>query len=808
MPDHRRISPLLMSDSEDNITPFRLPETPAETGSETFGERLRRRRLELGDAGEPEEIPNWQSRSQSLVAFILESPHGSAVIARKSHHAAASIEGVERIIFAEDLPPFENSLGDEFSGEPLLAEDEVYYHGQPVALVIAKDLATCQLAAAKIEIEYHTDTAIQTLEQAIALESFHGDPRQCSRGDAAKELKSSPRKLSGSFAMAPQKVIPNPGARIMIRPGAKGVGLIVEAASILPTAIRSAVAKAAKLPESQIHLSPVDLPGLTGALETEPVRLSALLTHAVMKCRCEVTLQVADSTLLAGRRHEARAMFDVGFEKDGTILAVDLRLALDGGWYVNDSTNALDRALLHGDSVYGIPHLKLSTRLCRTNQNVTSSLPAEGAAQASWAMEEVVRRVANDLSLPPHEVREKNFYEEESELKTTPYGQPVNAASINRVWHQVLRRSDYEDRVEEIEKWNRKSTSYKRGLSITPLKFGIGDPRAERNAAAVIVQILADGSVTARVGLVALNDGFDAQIREEVAKHLGVEEDTVHVILNDFESLPRATAVIGTDASGLVLRALAGACRNLQSRLGEVALQLFASRGQTEIELEAIRFTKGFVGPDASPGEPLLFKEVIEGAWRKRVNLIETGYHRTPNLWWDPELGAGWPFTSFTYAAAVTEIQVDVFTGEIQILKMDIAHEGSPSANQGDRDFAQLMRSFSLGADWILSESHLSGDSEAPHHEAFPGFADAPFEVVTDRLRPLGDPMTIAGDPCAEAPVLLAGSIREALCNVLAASGKQSDIDLLCPFPATPPRVIAAFKEISKRSQKKSKKKA
>lgn len=501
-------------------------------------------------------------------------------------------------------------------------------------------------------------------------------------------------------------------------------------------------------------------------------------------------------------------MFDVGFDKDGIIQAADLRIALDGGWFVNDSTNALDRALLHGDSVYGIPNLKLSTRLCRTNQIVTSSLPAEGSAQAAWAMEEIVRRVASALDLDPHLVREKNFYAEDSELKTTPYGQPVNAASIMRVWHQVLRRSDYVDRRKELEKWNRKSSSYKRGISITPVKFGIGDPRAERNAATVIVQILADGSVTARVGLVALNDGFDAQIREEVAKHLGVEEETVHVILNDFESLPRATAVIGTDASGLVLRALAGACRNLQSRLCEVALQLFAARGQTEIELEAIRFTRGFVGPDASPGDPLLFKEVIEGAWRKRVNLIETGYHRTPNLWWDPELGAGWPFTSFTYAAAVTEIQVDVFTGEIEILRVDIAHEGSPSANQGDRDFAQLMRSFTLGTDWVLSGSGEAGESADTHREAFPGFADAPFQVETDRLRPLGEPMTIAGDPCAEAPVLLAGSIREALCQVLSASGSQSDIDLLCPFPATPPKVIAAFKEISKRSQKTAKKKA
>lgn len=796
-----------MSDSEDNITPFRLPEAPAEPAGETFGERLRRRRIELEESEKPEEKPGWQSRTRHLVAYILESPHATAVIARKNADEARSVDGVERILFAEDLPPFRNSLGNDFSGEPLLAEDEVYYVGQPVALIVAKDLATCRFAAAKIEVEYHSDTAILTLEQALALESFHGEPRKCSRGDAKKELGKCPQTLSGHFSIAPQEVIPNPGIRIEIRPESGGSALSVAAASILPTAVRSAVAKAADLPESGIHLSPIGLPGLSGALETKPVRLAALLTHAVMKCRCAVTLHVSNSPLLAGKRHETRAAFDVGFRKDGKILVTDLRLALDGGWFVNDSTNALDRAILHGDAVYGIPHLQLTARLCRTNQSITSNLPAEGAAQATWAMEEIIRRVANATGLSPAKVREKNFYGEEEDLKTTPYGQPVNASSIHRVWHQVLRRSDCAERAREIRKWNLRNSSFKRGIGICPLKFGIGDPRAERNAAAVIVQILGDGSVTARVGLVDLNDGFDAQIREEVANHLGVEESTVHVVLNDFEALPRATPVLGTDASGLVLRALAGACRSLQSRLREVALQLFAARGQTEIELEAIRFQRGFVGSDIAPGNPLLFKEVIEGAWRKRVNLIETGYHRTPNLWWDPELGAGWPFTSFTYAAAVTEIQIDLFTGELELLRVDIAHEGSPSANQGDRDFAQLMRAFTLGTDWLLSESVDPDAPGGPTPEAFPGFADAPFEVVTDRLRPLGDPLTIAGDPCSEAPVILAGSIREALCHALSSTGNDADIDLLCPFPASPPRVISALREISKRSQKAASKK-
>ena len=208
------------------------------------------------------------------------------------------------------------------------------------------------------------------------------------------------------------------------------------------------------------------------------------------------------------------------------------------------------------------------------------------------------------------------------------------------------------------------------------------------------------------------------------------------------------------------------------------------------------------MGPDISPNHPLHFREVIEGAWRKRVNLVETGYHRTPNLWWDHELGAGWPFSAFTYAAAVAEVQIDAFTGEVQILRVDFAHEGSPSPDQGDRDFAQLMRAFTLGSGWLLSESVPYPENDEPSAcnvaEGVPGFADAPFQVVTDRLRPLGDPLALPGDPCAEAPVLLAGCVREALWDALRSFGLKPELKIDLPLPSTPPSVLATLREISR----------
>lgn len=798
-----------MSDTEDNITPFRLPSDPLKPAKETFGERLRRRRDQLSAGGEERAVSSWQSRSRVFTALVVESPHAAASIVRMDSAEARAAEGIEAVLFARDIPPFRNALGQEFSGEPLLAEEEVHYRGQPVALIIGRDEKCCRAAARLLEIDYHPAPGILTLDHALAMAAFHEAPRVCERGKMPHHPRSDQAEQSGTFFLPSQQAHLIGHTLVKVTPVNGGRGFSVEARTLSPTLVRTAVARTADIPESDVQIETIELAGMTDALELEPARLAMLGARAAMTCGAAVVVKLAgpDSPLIRGERHGIKVDYRVIYDERGRIDALDLGFHVDGGYFATDSATVMDRATLHADSVYGIPHLRITSQLCRTNRITSSSLPAEGSAQGTWATEEIVRRVAAALHLNPREVRERNFYAEGHKLKTTPYGQTIHATAIQRVWHQVLHRADFDKRVTEIEKWNKRNPYYKRGLAIVPVKFGLGDPRPERDAAAVLVQILADGSVIVRVGIVDVNDGFRGQIREEVARHLGIDKEAIRVILDDFEVLPRSTPVIGTDAAGLVLRALADACRNLIVRLREVALQLFAARGQTEVEIEAIRFIRGLVGPDISPNSPLHFKEVIEGAWRKRVNLVETGYHRTPNLWWDHELGAGWPFSSFTYAAAAAEVQVDAFTGEVQILRVDIAHEGSPSPQQNDRDFAQLMRSFTLGLGWLMSEESSASESGeealACRADGVMGFSDAPFQVATDRLRPHGDALTTPGDPCAEAPVILAACVREALWDALGAFGLKPDLEIELPLPATPPRVLATLREISRKRREK-----
>lgn len=756
-----------------------------------------------------EAFPRWGASHDELVVTLLCSPHSSASIARKDATAARAVEGVEAVMFAEDIGRYKNSLGARFNEEPLLAEDEVSFEGQPVAIIVGRDLQACNEARAAIQIHYHESPGILTLEHALAMKSYHGRALKVQRGNAVRAIDASERRLKGSILIEPQRPCPEP-PRISVTWIQGGSALVVSAPALMPTEVRSAVAQAADMSESAITLETGVLTGPANAMELEPVRLAALATHAAKKTRSSVTIHLdPDSPLFRGQRHAARASFEVGFSEDAVIQGVDIRLALDAGFFASDSEAVLDRAMLHCDGSYSIPNFRVRAVLCRTNGVSSSSMPAEGAAQGTWIIEEIMQRVADDLFLPGHEVREVNFYDDQSNINTAPCGQPVNGAAIFRTWGHVIRRSNYFERFQEVQNWNDRHQNCKRGISVMPLKFGLGDPRQERNRGMVLMQILSDGSIQVRPSVVDLQDGLSGQIKEEIAFQLGVDEETVRVLPGDFEVLAQATPALGVDVSGLILRAIDDACRQMMERLRKVALQLFAAKGEENIEIEAIYFAEGRVGSKVGSVEPLSFDELVRGAWAKRANLMVAGYHRTPDIWWNRQTGQGWPFSAFTYAACVVEVQIDTFTGEIDILQVDVAHEGSPTVNQGDRDEAQLVRAFSMGAGWVTSEAVPfpdASDEEKSYRveEGIGGFNGAPCVFSSDRLRPSADPGVAPGDPCNEAPVLFGCAVRQAVWNALQEFAGTTRLGIDLPLPSTPPTVLNALKEISLQLQKKA----
>ncbi|MCB1092297.1 MAG: molybdopterin-dependent oxidoreductase, partial [Verrucomicrobiae bacterium] len=584
-------------------------------------------------------------------------------------------------------------------------------------------------------------------------------------------------------------------------------GLAVRVAAELPSRVRAAVANALGEPESRIEILPERLAGLSGGRQAESALVAVLAALAVRKTGRPVILELPRSLDLAltAKRHAVRADFRAGFDDDGRLLGVEIRLAMDGGHESGDSETALDQALLHSDGAYFVPDFHASGRLCRTHHVTGFALPAEGAAQGAFVIEEILSRVAHRLTKPLDEVRGRNLYREADNHHSTPYGQPVDCDPLLRLWNELLRQSDFASRRTAIEKWNAGNPCYKRGLGLVPVKLGVGDPRPERNQAMVQVQLLVDGSVCLRLGCVDAGDGLPRRVAEEAAAQFGLEPRQVTVTCGDLHVTPHLTPRLGTDAVGLMRRAVADACEALKGRLRPVATQILASAGATDIDAETLRFADGHVSGGGRSGSSLTFAELIDAAWRRRTNLTAVGFHRTPNLWWDREIGAGWPFSGFVIGAAVVEVQLDAFTGEVQVLRADVLHQGSNAA-AGAQERAQIMRALQMGLGWMLSEAvpwmpdgALRLDSSEGY--VIPGFGDAPLRASLGIFSALRQPSEFAAASGAESAVCLAAAAREAVREAIRSFGTaiNPSIEVDLPIPASPVVVLEALRDMSRR---------
>ncbi len=740
---------------------------------------------------------------RELSAHLVVSPHASATINALRTTEARRLPGVRLVLTGADLGEA-NRLRPLQPDEPLLADAAVHYVGQPVALIVADSPAEAAAAAAKLDPSYHTSPATIDLDQAIALQRYHGEAITISRGDPGTAIGKAPRQLEGSFDIGSQLSFPEEPLWATAWP-AEDDTLIIRVPAELPSRVRAAVAAATGLPESHIEIISTRLAGLTGGRQSESAHMASLTAIAARRTGRPVrlTLPRALDLALTAKRHAMRATFTVGHDETGRVLGAELHLSLDAGHRAGDSDTALDQALLHADGAYFVSDFRVSGRLCQTHHLTGAALPAEGAAQGAMVMEEILTRVAHRLGLAPEKVREANLYRDADNRHSTPYGQPVSSDPLHRIWNDLLRQSDFHARKADIDRANAVNPCYKRGLAIVPAKFGVGDPRAERNQAMALVQLLVDGSICVRLGCVDAGDGLPRQLAATVAAQFGVAPSRVLVRGGDLHCTPHMSARLGSNTVGLLHRAVTEACESLKSRLRPVAAQLLAAAGVTEIDAETIRFADGKVGAGAHASSTLDFGDLVEAAWRRRTNMSAIGFHRTPNLWWDREVGAGWPFTGFVFGAAVVEAQLDAFTGEIQVLRVDLLHQGHATGDR-EHDRAQIIRAFQMGLGWQLREVVDWTDDGALRQDSarlsgIPGHTDAPLRWRVDLVPAPNQPAEFAATSGAESAVFLAAAAREAAREAIRAFGAPIDptIEIHLPAPATPPTVLAALRAMS-----------
>jgi xanthine dehydrogenase molybdopterin binding subunit/xanthine dehydrogenase small subunit len=709
------------------------------------------------------------------------SPHAHARIVRKDAARARTMPGVAAVLFAEDIPGT-NDVGAVRHDETLLAQGEVLFHGHIVAIVAAETYDQARRAAEAVVVEYEPLAAIVGLDAAIAADSFHTAGHRIRRGDCSAALTTSPHTLEGSLTIGGQEHFYLESQAAWAELNDDG-SVHVSSSTQHPSEIQAVVSHVLHVPRNQVVVEAPRMGGGFGGKETQGNTWAALVALVALKTRrpARVMLDRDLDMALTGKRHPFLANFKVGFDGEGRVLALKADLVSDGGWALDLSESICDRALFHIDNSYYLPNVDVFGRVAKTHVVSHTAFRGFGGPQGMVVIEEVLDRVARALNLATETVRERNLYHGDGETSTTHYGQYIEDNRIETIWKTLKETSEFEKRRAEIRGWNAVNSRVKRGMAITPVKFGISFTATFLNQAGAYVLVYRDGSVQVNHGGTEMGQGLHTKVQGIAVRELGIAASRVRVMKTQTDKVPNTSATAASAGADLNGAAVRDACVTLRNRMMAVAAEML-SCDVTQITYENSSFT-------APNGRTESWESVCEGAYFRQVQLAATGYYRTPGIGYDKSIGKGKPFHYFAFGAAVVEVEVDGYSGMKRIVRTDILHDVGDSLNPGI-DRGQIEGAFVQGLGWLTAEE-LSWNTRGvlSTHSAstyqIPAVSDAPMDFRVALLPDAAQRNTIHGSKAVgEPPLMLAIAAREAIRDAIAAFGKHGG-QIALASPAT-----------------------
>jgi len=745
-------------------------------------------------------VDDLAQRRPMLDVWPVCSPHARARILRRDISRALGAPGIVAVLLAEDIPGT-NNVGVSRHDEPLLAVDEVCFHGQIVALVVGESLRACRAAAALVEVEYALLPPILSLAEAMAQGSYHTEPHVLARGDCRAALAAAPCRLDGTFEMGGQEHFYLETHAAWAEPGEEGTVLVVSSTQH-PSEIQATVAEVLGVARHKVVAQAPRMGGGFGGKETQGNTFAALAALAAVKTGRPVRLQLdrdLDLTL-TGKRHPFHARFAVGYDQDGRLLAADVELSSDGGWSLDLSQAILDRALFHLDNAYYLPAVRFSGRVAKTHLASNTAFRGFGGPQGMLVIEEILDRVARRLGLPPEMVRERNLYRGAGETNTTHYGVEIGDNRLQAVWHRVMEQARFAERRRAIEAWNRAHPRVKRGLAATPVKFGISFTLTHYNQAGALVLLYQDGTAQVNHGGTEMGQGLQTKVLGVAMRELGLPAESIRLMPTSTDKVPNTSATAASSGGDLNGAAVAAACTTLRERLAPVAARLLAERSGADVRPEEVVFAGGNVGAGPAGAVTVPFAALCKQAWIDRVGLAATGSYRTPGLSWDWATAEGRPFYYYVPAAAVAEVEVDGYTGAHRVLRVNLVEDAGDSLNPGI-DRGQIEGGFVQGMGWLTREE-LRWDAygrlltHSASTYAIPAISDAPLDFRVTLLPAAAQPGVIHGSKAVgEPPLMAAISVREALRDAVAAFGDGAgEVELASP--ATGEAILAAIDRV------------
>ena len=761
----------------------------------------------VGRSVKHESADKHVSGEATYVDDRLEFPNQLHVYARMSDRAHArivsidtspcyAIPGVAIAITSKDVPG-QLDIGPVVAGDPLLADGKVEYVGQVVLAVGANSLEIARKAAMAAIIEYEDLEPVLDVVDALRKKHFVLDSHQHKIGNSAAELATAPRRLQGSLHIGGQEHFYLETQISSVMPSEDG-GMIVYTSTQNATEVQKLVAEVLGVPMHKIVIDMRRMGGGFGGKETQaagPACLCAVIAHLTGR-PTKMRLPRVEDMQMTGKRHPFYVEYDVGFDDNGLLHGIEIELAGNCGYSPDLSGSIVDRAMFHSDNAYFLGNATINGHRCKTNTASNTAYRGFGGPQGMVAIEEIMDAVARSLGKDPLEVRKTNYYGK-TERNVTHYHQTVEHNVIHEMTAELEASSDYAKRREEIRAFNAKSPVLKKGLALTPVKFGISFTATFLNQAGALIHIYTDGSIHLNHGGTEMGQGLNTKVAQIVAEVLQVDISRIQITATNTDKVPNTSPTAASSGADLNGKAAQNAAETLKQRLVDFLVREYkVTPEDVEFRNSQVRVRDLF----------LSFEEVIQKAYFGQVSLSSTGFYRTPKIFYNRDKAAGRPFYYFAYGAACSEVIVDTLTGEYKMLRTDILHDVGASLNPAI-DIGQVEGAFVQGMGWLTMEELVWNGkgklmTNGPASYKIPAIADMPLDLRVNLVENRKNPEdTVFHSKAVGEPPFMLGiavwcAIKDAVAS-LADYRVQPNIDA----PATPERVLWGVEQMKKLQQ-------
>lgn len=745
-------------------------------------------------------IDDLKISPKPLLGFVYKSPVAKGILKSFDLSVAKKVKGVKAILSYKDIPA-SNLIGAVKHDEPVLVEKKISYIGQALFLIAAETEKDFLKAKDLIKVDIEEQKPVLSIDQARKKNLNLEKTRVIESGNIEQNFESAYKIIEGTSKTGAQEQWYLETQTSLAVPG-EGDEMKIYSSTQNPNEVQLLSSKVLGIDAKEIEVETRRMGGAFGGKETQAAIFSiwAALLSKKLNYPVKVRLERFIDQQITGKRHPFITHFKVGYDKNGKITVADIEFNANGGAFADLSMAILERAMFHAENAYYIPNIRIKGNVWLTNLPPNTAFRGFGGPQGIFNIENIIEKIAHNLKKDLAKIQYINFYGKDNK-NTAPYGQKIKDNHLHRIWNEIIHTSMYDKRKKDIKIFNRKNTYLKRGLASIPVKFGISFTTAFLNQAGALVNVYTDGTVLVNHGGTEMGQGLHTKIQKIAAAEFGIDIKNVKVNATNTSKVPNTSATAASTGSDINGMAVKNAIEKIKENIISVVIDVLNKKYKKNKSLAAnIVFKNNFIFDKKNPERKLKFSETIPLVRLNMKSLSASGYYATPGIKFNREKGVGTPFFYFAYGMGITEVEVDVLTGKVKLLRADILHDVGDSLNE-EIDIGQIEGAYVQGMGWAILEDQKydkKGKNITPSPDTYkiPAISDFPADFRIKLLKDVPHIKTIRGSKAVGEPPFILGlsawfAIKDALWSI---ADYKIEPDL--NFPATNEYIVVAAKKI------------